>query len=655
MLSLGPPRRDALLSPLPRGQSPWGSLNSPTSFHSGTTSYRVGYLDSASPVSSSRPETPTLIPRWRSGRHGSGAGGGAASTVIESWGSGGVMLENAAAKIPESTTLDFPPQTRAGNEYSQSIFSAVDSIEGSRVGTPRSPRELHRMKGSMSLLRMQSMRSNEAGEPPMRIKSQRSLEKEGKKRESMYKSPTVESAEEDAFFTGACTPEPRVTPKTGNGGENVTPRPKSLGKEGVMTLNGYMRGPPPMTQEEKSRHPLTIVEDVPDCYTPTPEAKGPKAKSILDPQDDELDGTTAATKSANGKESVKSSVSPSAPSPTLLRLKYPSTHHATIEIQHREGIRITTSGRGGSGGGGSKISIQVDMDNNSGSGYTSTIRTGGKRGSMSVTVRPSPAEKSEVGLTTAAIAPSSKRNDGNESAEDGEEELIVAAPPSATKKSRPKSHHRHSHHSKSDKYKSVTSPITPLRQQSMNLIDLSGSGNRGGLGDGLSLPVSQDGSTMSFEMWKTVRKMEKSNDLKRESALMNEAQGQGWSLLDRPISLQKRTSAPYDPITPTPFDKQNREPANLGEGDEAQTVIYDEDQESASLDNPTLRNLPGGKKPRPLSNSNVPVEVALTMGFRGVSGSVPTVGVLEEPPIPGMVPVMNPGSMGMEEMAGGWI
>jgi len=562
------------------------------------------------------------------------------------------MLENAAAKIPSSTSPGISPRMRGGEEYSQSILSAVDSREGSRVGSPRSPRELHRMKGSMSLMRMQSIRSNEGGETPMRIRTQRSLEKEGQRRESVYRPPTVENVEEDAFFTGACTPEPRAPPMAGNGGETVNSRPRSLVKEGVMTLNGYMRGPPPMTHEEKSRRPSTIVEDAPDCYTPTPGAKGPKAKSILDPQDDELDGTTAVTKSANGKESVKSSVSPSTLSPTLLRLKYPSTHHATIEIQHKEGIRITTSGRGGSGsGGGSRISIQVDMDNNSGSGFTSTIRTGGKRGAMSVTVRPSSAEKSESGLTTAAIAPSSKHNDGNESAEDGEEELIVATPPSATKKSRPKSHHRHSHHSKSDKHRSATPP----RQQSMNLIDLSGSGSRGGFGDRLSPSVSGDGSTMSPEMWKTVRKMEKSDDLKRESALMNEAHGQGWSLLDRPISLQKRTSAPYNPMTPTPLHKQDLEAADQGEGDESQTIIYDEDQESACPDSPTLGDLPGGKKPRPLSNSNVPVEVALTMGFRGVSGSVPSVGVLEEPPIPGMVPVLNPGSMGMEEMAGGWI
>lgn len=648
MLSLGPPRRDALLSPLPRGQSPWGSLNSPTS---ATTSQRVGYLDSASPVSSSRPETPTLIPRWRSGRHGSGAGGGTASTVIQSWGSGGVLLENAAAKIPSSTSPGISRQTRGGEEYSPSILSAVDSREGSRVGTPRSPRELHRMKGSMSLMRMQSMKSNEGGEAPMRIKSQRSLEKEGQRRESVYRPPAVENVEEDAFFTGACTPEPRSNSMAGNGGDTVNSRPRSLGKEGVMALNGYMRGPPPMPQE-KSRHPSIIVENVPDCYTPTPEAKGPKEKSILDPQDDDLDGTTAVTKSATGKESVKSSVSPSTPSPTLLRLKYPSTHHATIEIQHKEGIRITTSGRGGNGsGGGSRISIQVDMDSNSVSGYTSTIRTGGKRGTMSLTVRPSSAEKPEAGLTTAAIAPSSKHNDGNESAEDGEEELTVATPRSTAKKSRPKSHHKHSHHSKSDKHRSVTPP----RQQSMNLIDLSGSGSRRGFGDGLSSPGSRDGSTMSPEMWKTVRKMEKSDDLKRESALMNEAHGQGWSLLDRPISLQKRTSALYNPMVPTPLRKQHLKAVDQGDGDEAQTIIYDEDQESAYPDSPTLGDLPKGKKPRPLSNSNVPVEVALTMGFRGVSGSVPSVEVLEEPPIPGMVPVLNPGSMGMEEMAGGWI
>lgn len=567
------------------------------------------------------------------------------------------MLENAVAKV-SAISPGISPLMRGGEEYSQSIFSGVDSREGSRVGsrvgTPRSPRELHRKKGSTSLLRMQSMRSSEGEDVPMRIRSQKSLEKEGERRESMYRPPTVENIEGDAFFTGSCTPEPPLS--AGNGGETVNSRPRSLGNEGVIALNGYMKGPPPIIQEEKSRRPSTIMEDVPDCYTPTPETKGPKPKSILDPQDDELDGTTAVTKSANGKESVKSSVSPS-PSPSaLLRLKYPSTHHATIEIQHREGIKITTSGRGGGGsGGGSRISIQVDMDSNSSAGYTSTIRTSGKRGAMSVTVRPSSATKSEGGIATAAITPSSKHNDGNESAEDGEEELIVATPPTATKKSRPKSHHRHSHHSKSDKHRS----ITPPRQQSVNLIDLSGSGSRV-FGGGLS-PASQDGSIMTAEMWKTVRKMEKSDDLKRESALMNEGHGQGWSLLDRPISLQKRTSAPYKPMTPTPLHKQIMEAADQDEGDEMQTIISDDDQESELPDSPTLGDLPAGKKPRPLSNSNVPVEVALTMGYRGVSGSapsvpsVPSVGVLEEPPIPGMVPVLHPGSMGMEEMAGGWI
>jgi len=561
------------------------------------------------------------------------------------------MLENAAAKIPSPTSPVISLRARGEEEYSQSVFSEVDSREGSRVGTPRSPRELHRKKGSMSLMRMQSMRSSEGEEAPMRIKSRRSLEKEGQRRGSVYRPPTVENVEEDAFFTGACTPEPPLI--AGNGGETVGSKPRSLDKEQLMSLNEYMRGPPSVTRVEKSRRPSTIMEDAPDCYTPTPEGKGPKEKSVLDPQDDELDGTTAVTKSANGKESVKSSVPPSTPPSTLLRLKYPSTHQATIEIQHREGIRITTSGRGGSGNaGGSRISIQVDMDSNSGSGYTSTIRTGGKRGAMSVTVRPSSTEKSEAGLTTAAVAPSSRGKGGNESAEeDGEEELIVATPPSATKKSKPKSHHRHSHHNKSDKHKSVTPP----RQQSMNLIDLSGSGSHGGFGDGLSAPASRDGLTMSPEMWKTVRKMEKSDDLKRESALMNEAHSQGWSLLDQPISLQKRTSAPYQPMTPTPLHKQHLAAAGQGEGDEVQTVIYDEDQETVWPDSPTPGDLPGRKKPRPLSNSNVPVEVALTMGFRGVSGSAPSVGVLEEPPIPGMVPVLNPGSMGMEEMAGGWI
>lgn len=176
-----------------------------------------------------------------------------------------------------------------------------------------------------------------------------------------------------------------------------------------------------------------------------------------------------------------------------------------------------------------------------------------------------------------------------------------------------------------------------------------------------------------------MRKMEKSDDLKRESAsgsrihsaLMANynytGEGGGWSLLDRPISLQKRTSTAngygVSPLHPTIAKKDvdaPREVANdLDLDDDNQTVWSNPDN------SPTPRI--AGKKPRPLSNSNVPVEVALTMGFRGVSGPGLGVGagsqsclaMEEEPPIPGMVPVLPPncgiGIMGMEEMAGGWI
>lgn len=622
MLSKSSPRRDVLLSPLPRGLSPWGSLNSPTSINSMTVSHPLDQLDS--PVSS-RPETPTIIPRFRAGRNGSGAGGNG-GTIIKSWGSGGVLLDNVTKKSPTISS-----QHR--EEYPQSIRS-IDSW----VSSPRSP-SLNRKKGSFSLLRLQQSRE----EVPHRIMSQRELEEANPPgRVSLYRSPTVENAE-DAFFTGGATPDP-VRPQNVNGGRES--RPNSQDRH-FRNSTSY-----PQRYEEKNRRPSTVIEDVPDCQTPNPQTKDPKP--TLD--EEELQETVPKAKQSHG---VNSPAPHSASSPsTLLRLKYPSTHSATIEIQHRETIRITTSGRGGNGS--SRISIQVDMDACKVPGYTSTIHTGGRRGGMSVTVRPS--SKDDHGVATADIVPSSSKHQGN--GEEDEEELVVASTLPTARKSRHSKSHRHSH--KSSKHRS----FTPPRQPSVNLIDLSSGGERSGSPE------------TAPEIWRTVRKMEKSDDLKRVSAsgsrihsVVMSGNGLHGPVFDRPVSLTKRTSgtsaavANQGPLLWNDHGIQEVEEVvkmtNGGieegllwqTGDDDQTIAYD--HEVAWPDSPTLRDPPPGvNKPRPLSNSNVPVEVALTMGFRGVTAMPPGSGEDPiEPAIPGMVPVLPNGVdiMGMEAMEGGWI
>lgn len=615
MPSMGSPRRDVLLSPLPRGFSPWGSLNS--------NSMPLDQPDS--PVSS-RPETPTIIPRSRAGRNGSGAGGNG-GTIIKSWGSGGVLLDNMTKKSPTIS-----PQHR---EYPQSVRSA-----DSRVSSPRSP-SLNRKKGSFSLLRLQHSRE----EVPQRIMSQRELEEaKPPRRVSLYRPPTVENAE-DAFFTGGATPDP-IRPQNVNGGREL--RPKSQDRH-FRHSTSYSQ-----SHDEKHRRPSTVIEDVPDRQTLNPQTKD--SKIMFD--EEELHETVPKAKQAHG---VNSPVPQSATSPsTLLRLKYPSTHSATIEIQHRETIRITTSGRGGNGS--SRISIQVDMDASRVPGYTSTIHTGGKRGGMSVTVRPSSNAKGDHGVTTADIVPSQSKNHSNGDDED-EEELVVASTLPTTRKSRHSKSHRHSH--RSSKHRSSTPP----RHPSVNLIDFSSGGERSGSPE------------TAPEIWKTVRKMEKSDDLKRVSAsgsrihsAVMSGNGLHGQVFDRPVSLNKRKSgASATAVNQGPILWNDHEIQEVDEvvkmtnggieegefwqtGDDDQTIAYD--HEMAWPDSPTLRDPPlGVKKPRPLSNSNVPVEVALTMGYRGVTAMPPANGEYPiESIIPGMVPLQNGvGVMGMEAMEGGWI
>ncbi|KAF8463278.1 hypothetical protein BDZ91DRAFT_796418 [Kalaharituber pfeilii] len=653
MLATNPPHRDALLSPLPRGPSAFRSLNSPTPKHSMTVSHRLDQTDSPT---SSRPETPLVMPRWRQGRSGSGVGGG---TVIESWGSGGVLLN--PAKISPAIS----PKSRE-EYYSHSIL-AIDS----RIGSPGSP-PLNRKKATVASLRSLVHAEQET---PQKILSASELENvELSRSASVYRPPTAENGE-DAYFTGIPTPEPASGKQETKALPIVNGEVDANGRS--MKAQNYVNPSPAPTIIVEEETKEAVPDENRESCTPTPIPKAPaKTQAVtVENRDDAATGNTVAEKHTSEKTGANAKCTPSS---TLLRLKYPSSHHATIEIQHRDSIRITTSGKGGNGcGGGARISIQVDMDSSSGSGYTSTIRTGGRKGGLSVTVRPASAELQNENVATAAVTPSSKHNsDEADRGQEDEEELVVAAPPPSTRKS--KRHHNNggsSHHGNSHRSSKHHSVIpTHQEESSVNLIELSG---------GEETIVPDNVHTKR----RTVRKIEKSEDLKRESAsgsrihsaLMS---GEGavsqytWEqIMDRPISMdiKRGSSGVVNCLHATNIVSGGRiggdaDPIVVEDGwvGENQRRYHNEQEEEVGgwPEGVRLREQPPeGRKPRPISNSNLPVEVAWTMGYRGVTG---TPGTSDQTLVQTVSPSSHPGSapvevapsgigiMGME-MEGGWI
>ncbi|KAI5805357.1 hypothetical protein DFH27DRAFT_550752 [Peziza echinospora] len=511
MLSVGRPHRDALLSPLPRGMSSWGTLNSPTSLQS----FQAMVLDTNIEEddfrsSSSRAETPsfTYAQRRRLFTRSTGS-------------AGGVLLIDPARVSPV-----LKPKSR-DDSSAHSIF-ALDSQPGE--SSANSP-PLTRKKGDISTLKSHLSRPQSSlSQHDLADERIRSVaELEGPKsttQRSSYQSPAVETVE-DVFYTGVATPEPpsatAEAPLIGSGGGGLDGLIRSIRAAGKQTLA-------PAATELSYRRPSPILEDAPECYTPTPGPRGTRnVHPLSSKQETPKDSTPAMgnnSVSAKDKQDVspalKSGISPS----TLLRLKYPTSHSATIEIQHTEGIKIS-----GGGNGSAKIAIQVDLDNAHTYGYTSTIKTG-RKGGMTVTVRPTSANsyRNANGGTTIKEAASDEKDrditdrDVTEVIhhfEEGEDEVIIAPTP-RRRKSRSKHRSHKSHHNgiapgTAPPNDQLPYPQTPPPHRSTSLRDASS--RHHSLAESVNLidlhsstPAPSSSAVSSPR--RTVRKMVKSMDLK---------------------------------------------------------------------------------------------------------------------------------------------